>query len=93
MRSSSTESCTVSDLVLDVLGTHRGCWMSVQEIVAVASRVRPSVNERTVEVVAPYVVASSSVERRVVKVALGRRDRWGNDGTLWDDVVELRIPW
>ncbi len=98
MRSSSTETYLVNDLILDVLGTHRGSWMNVQEIAAVAARVRPSLNERDtrwVELIAPSVVASSSVERRVVWVGFqGGSDRWGNDGgVVWAEMLELRIPW
>ncbi len=79
----------MSELVRDVLGTHRGCWMSVPEIAAIALRVRPSVNEKSLDVVAKSVSRSfTSVERRFV---VSQRD-W-QDRVVAEDVVELRVIW
>jgi len=58
---------TVVELILDVLGTHRGEWLTVPEIQRVACRARPSVNGESVRVEVFNVVRStSSVERRTV---------------------------
>jgi len=83
-----TPKPTVADLVLDVLGTYRGEWMTVPQIQQVAKRARPSVNADSVRVEAFSVIkAWSSVERRIVRGI--RLEHTGR--VVPEELVELRV--
>lgn len=78
----------MQDLVLDVLTTYRGDWLTIEEIQTVAVRARPSVNPQTVRVEAFEAIRSfSSVERRIVPGS-----RWHPEGQEWaEEKVQLRV--